>query len=217
MSWWTFPFERLIGILQKINTNDHIGGELEATIVKSFWRGANLRRFLNRSDCPEVIKQLKVLFDLSFSPRNDRSEESAPAENGKDRAHYTYQGVNYSRASTHLGNSLVLYYPSGAPSAIAGSIQRIGTEGEKTIFHIQRQAPLPAGKFDPFAPFPHFPPKTYSSRMEDVVDKVSPSSILSHCTRYEFTDDRAVILDLSRVSRTPERRIEPLADLLIQN
>lgn len=26
MSWWCFPFERLVGALQKINTNDHIGG-----------------------------------------------------------------------------------------------------------------------------------------------------------------------------------------------
>jgi hypothetical protein len=27
MSWWCFPFERLIGALQDINTNDLIGGE----------------------------------------------------------------------------------------------------------------------------------------------------------------------------------------------
>jgi hypothetical protein len=27
MSWWCFPFERLIGTLQKINTNEQIGGE----------------------------------------------------------------------------------------------------------------------------------------------------------------------------------------------
>lgn len=26
MSWWCFPFERLIGVIQKINTNDHKGG-----------------------------------------------------------------------------------------------------------------------------------------------------------------------------------------------
>lgn len=28
ISWWCFPFERLIGILQKVNTNDIIGGKL---------------------------------------------------------------------------------------------------------------------------------------------------------------------------------------------
>ncbi|KAJ3765267.1 hypothetical protein FB446DRAFT_698362 [Lentinula raphanica] len=26
LSWWCFPFERLIGVLQKVNTNDHRGG-----------------------------------------------------------------------------------------------------------------------------------------------------------------------------------------------
>jgi hypothetical protein len=28
LSWWAFPVERLIGQLGKINTNDHLGGEL---------------------------------------------------------------------------------------------------------------------------------------------------------------------------------------------
>lgn len=27
LSWWCFPFERLIGVLQKVNTNDHKGGK----------------------------------------------------------------------------------------------------------------------------------------------------------------------------------------------
>lgn len=27
MSWWCFPFERLIGVLQKVKTNDIVGGE----------------------------------------------------------------------------------------------------------------------------------------------------------------------------------------------
>jgi hypothetical protein len=27
ISWWCFPFERLIGALQKFNTNDHVGGK----------------------------------------------------------------------------------------------------------------------------------------------------------------------------------------------
>ncbi|CAK5270814.1 unnamed protein product [Mycena citricolor] len=41
-SWWTFPFERVIGYLQKINTNNHIGGDLEATLSRSFMRGGNI-------------------------------------------------------------------------------------------------------------------------------------------------------------------------------
>jgi hypothetical protein len=33
MSWWCFPFERLIGTLQKINTNDHIGGKFFSSTI----------------------------------------------------------------------------------------------------------------------------------------------------------------------------------------
>jgi hypothetical protein len=170
MAWWCFPFEHLIGTLQKINTNDHVGGELEGTIIWSFWRGANLQRHLNCQDCPELIKQFKVLFEHTFSLHLDRSAESVPNENGKDRAHYTHQSINYSRASTHLGNSLVIYYLSpDTMLPIAGSIQCIGTEGDTTYFCIQRQAPLPPGKFDPFLPFPHFPAKTYSWLMQNLI------------------------------------------------
>ncbi|KAJ6580211.1 hypothetical protein B0H10DRAFT_1834947, partial [Mycena sp. CBHHK59/15] len=66
-------------------------------------------------------------------------------------------------------------------------------------FSIQRQARLPLGKFDPFLRYPHFPAKTYSSKMEDVMDTISPSLVLSHCAHFKFSDKHAVILDLSRV------------------
>ncbi|KAJ3832861.1 hypothetical protein F5878DRAFT_435281 [Lentinula raphanica] len=59
LSWWCFPFERLIGVLQKVNTNDHRGVEMEATIVKTMARTANLRRWLRRPDCPAAVQQLK--------------------------------------------------------------------------------------------------------------------------------------------------------------
>ncbi|KAF7333828.1 Glycoside hydrolase family 92 protein [Mycena venus] len=42
LSWWCFPIERLIGVLQKINSNNHVGGEHEATVLRTWMRGANL-------------------------------------------------------------------------------------------------------------------------------------------------------------------------------
>jgi hypothetical protein len=33
MSWWCFPFERLIGVLQKINTNNRIGGKMASSLL----------------------------------------------------------------------------------------------------------------------------------------------------------------------------------------
>jgi len=36
ISWWCFPFERLIGALQKINTNDFVGGKfpMKSSFIK---------------------------------------------------------------------------------------------------------------------------------------------------------------------------------------
>ncbi|KAJ7819315.1 hypothetical protein B0H13DRAFT_2378458 [Mycena leptocephala] len=194
ISWWCFPFERLIGVLQKITTNDQIGGELEATITTSFTRSANLRRWLNRPDCPAVIKEFKTLFDHAYTPRWNATEESAPLVKDGERAHYTFRGVNYSRESTHLGNSLVLYSPSAGAEPIAGSIQKIVTDRKGTVFTVQRQAPLPADAFDPFLRYPHFPAKSYSSDMEDTFDTISPSAVLSHCARFDYSNNRSVIL-----------------------
>ncbi|CAK5272843.1 unnamed protein product [Mycena citricolor] len=87
ISWWTFPFERVIGFLQKINTNDHIGGELEATLSKSFMRGASIRQWLQRPDCPPVFIELKVLFDKTF-PSYNLPADSPPLAKAGERAHY---------------------------------------------------------------------------------------------------------------------------------
>lgn len=70
--WWMFPFERVIGILQKVNTNSKMGkhdfiavintykpiyaGELEATMLKTFCAGANLKALLQGDRCPPALK-----------------------------------------------------------------------------------------------------------------------------------------------------------------
>jgi hypothetical protein len=36
ISWWAFPFERMIGIIQKITTNEHIGGTSIYLTLTSF-------------------------------------------------------------------------------------------------------------------------------------------------------------------------------------
>lgn len=170
-------------------------------MLTSFMRAANIRRWLNRPDCPQVILEFKRLFDLTFKHRNFRDEDDVP-EPGADGepARYKYKGAIYSRASTHLGNSLIMYYPPSSTSATAGSIQKIQIIGNQVYFLIQRQAPLPSHKRDPFTPFPHFPAKTYSSKMQDgPMDRINPSSVISHVARFEFSDDRVVILNLSRV------------------
>ncbi|KAJ3874296.1 hypothetical protein F5051DRAFT_336049 [Lentinula edodes] len=204
LSWWCFPFERLIGTLQKINTNNHIGGEMEATILKSYVKSATLRRWLNRKDCPELVHTLKRLFNKTFgSDSKQLMGEATPtrmSSESRDCAHYTFGGVNYSRASAHLGNSLVLCYPSINARPVAGSIQRIELSNGQPFFHILLQQPLPPNKHDPFRRFPHFFATTYSSKMSSSAPiRVHASNVLSHVARFQFSQDRAVILNLSRV------------------
>lgn len=199
ISWWAFPFERAIGYLQKIHTTNRIGGELEGILTRSFLRGAALRRWLRRPDCPEIIKQFKGIFDRAFAPRSETVGTSPPLAKDGNRAHYMYNGVNYSRASAHLGNSLVYYYHPSSSTPIPGSIEQIHSKKNSTSLVIRPQTPLPKGKSDPFARyFPYFPAQTYSSKMQRTTHIVDPSAILSHYARYEFSDERAVVLNLSR-------------------
>jgi hypothetical protein len=178
-------------------------GVMEATIARSFMRGANLRRWLKRSDCPEVIRQFKRLFDKSFAPAAGGTNlETCDASPGSDeRAHYSRSGVNFSRASTHLGNSLVLYYPTlSSTEPIAGSIQSIRTNDDQVKFHIQRQAILSPTQSDPFRRYAWFPATVYSSRMvSGHYDVVPVSSVVCHVARFNFSSNRTVIVNLSRV------------------
>src|ERR1700722_4964065 len=111
-------------------------GQLEPTLLKSFIRGGRLRRLLARSDCPPAIKECAVLFNRTY-PKRDHIEpdvhgdqvtvDSSSVEDGVSQvppglrqvipwnkvtlhARFQHKGVSYTRCSTHLGNSLVLFY-----------------------------------------------------------------------------------------------------------
>lgn len=183
-------------------------GPLEQTIVRSFTRGANLRWWLNRDDCPEALRQFKLLFDKAFSRKPQKDEKYHPRRT--EVAHITYNGVNYSRATTHLGNSLVLYYARASPTAIntptAGSIEKIMVNGTVVQLSIRRQMQLPPGSYDPFLRYPSFPARLYSAEMDSgSLDVVPLTSVLSHVARYNFSN-QAVILNLSRVRFFSDQR-----------
>ncbi|KAE9390812.1 hypothetical protein BT96DRAFT_1001950 [Gymnopus androsaceus JB14] len=119
ISWWCFPFERLIGAIQKINTNDHIGGPMEATIVRTLVQTANLRRWLHRPDCPEAIRQLTLLFDKCFIPVNaPKSSNEFIQRKGTTQAYAKHNGVNFSPYITHKGNANIIYRPTAPVTVI---------------------------------------------------------------------------------------------------
>ncbi|KAJ3558229.1 hypothetical protein NM688_g1044 [Phlebia brevispora] len=61
--WWTFPFERLVGILQRVQTNMK-PGQLESTMMNTFCMAGNLRGFLSTSSCPLTLSDgLKLMDD----------------------------------------------------------------------------------------------------------------------------------------------------------
>ncbi|KAJ3873066.1 hypothetical protein F5051DRAFT_338267, partial [Lentinula edodes] len=68
-NWWGFPFERLIGKVQRMPTNHKIG-QLEYTLLKVFYKGALFRRWLMRPDCPDILKFCKYLLDKAYGYNN---------------------------------------------------------------------------------------------------------------------------------------------------
>jgi hypothetical protein len=223
ISWWCFPFERLINTHQKTTTNDHIGGglylrkiaskltkrlgQMEATMVKSYMRSGNLRRWLRRPDCLAIIRQVAALFEKVFPPFDPLAETTSPAPKlpKDERAHYTVQNylgkVTYSRASTHLGNSIILYYDAKhRNTVVAGQIQKIkGTADESPTFAVKHHVPLPSNVHDPFKRYPYFPAKCYSSKLNCEEEIIVFSDVVGHGARFELSHDRSVIVNLSRV------------------
>ncbi|KAF8144998.1 hypothetical protein K438DRAFT_1630884 [Mycena galopus ATCC 62051] len=169
-------------------------------------RGANLRRWLKRPECPKVLQEFHRLFNLYHD-----NEASQNGPEGRGTAYYDFAGMHFSKAETHMGNSLVSYLDDGRTSF--GSIEKIKVTPQGSVrFAIRHQAPLPPGKNDPFLHFPHFPARTYSSKMVDTLVDVDPIKVLGHYARFNFSGGRAVILDLRRVCSfvTSFRRVSNL-------
>ncbi|KAJ7127496.1 hypothetical protein C8R46DRAFT_53144 [Mycena filopes] len=53
-AWWVFPTERHLGKLGRFKTNGHAGGELEATMMRSWWKSIY---------CQDLVSQLQNLPD----------------------------------------------------------------------------------------------------------------------------------------------------------
>ncbi|KAJ7820136.1 hypothetical protein B0H13DRAFT_382951, partial [Mycena leptocephala] len=61
-AWWVFPFERHLGRLGRFKTNGHSGGELEATMMRSWWKSIY---------CQDLVAKLQDQEDRT--PEDDRA------------------------------------------------------------------------------------------------------------------------------------------------
>ncbi|KAG1825154.1 hypothetical protein EV424DRAFT_1298634, partial [Suillus variegatus] len=166
-----------------------------------------LHRWLSRPDCSPAIQECKFLFDSTYAPKSTGTLGEELAEDPLDdtilRARLKFNRIVYSRASTHIGNSQVFYYSQGdrLSSPVPGSIQHIYTTpmGE-LVFAVHKLLPRHDQSIDPFAMYPHFPAKMYSSSSSSHLENVKVSWVVSHFARWAVSSDTVVILSLSRVS-----------------
>ncbi|KAG2740643.1 hypothetical protein P692DRAFT_20880781 [Suillus brevipes Sb2] len=179
-SWWCFPFEHLIGILQRLPIN-HKFGELENTRLHSYIKAARLHHWLARTDCLPAIQECRALFDKVYAPKGapDPSQELA-ADPTDDIVQVPDLAMTSTvpedlyaliRASMHMGNSQIFFYPNGDQSltSIAASIKYI-YDNNCTI--------------DAFSMYPDFPAKLYLTNVQSRLEKVKVSWVVSHFARW---------------------------------
>ena len=236
-SWWCFPFECLIGHLQRLPLNDKFGepcvyftsdygvsnsfvGEMEQTALHAFIHSARLKSWFARADHPPAISACKELFDKYVQPGNAESSYSSTVSEKRPassctpsdlfplvsqshvvlHARYTFGGVVFSRHSTHMGNSLIIFYPSGNLQLfpVPGSIKYIFEHVGHVHFAVQQQLPSKHGA-DPFHHYPHFLAQLYSCCMSDSLEMIHPAWVLSHYAWWRFSPQCDVILTLAQV------------------
>ncbi len=100
-------------------------------------------------------------------------EYSLKCSRKREVARIKYRGIMYSRSTTHIGNSLVLYHPRGDRSLhpIPGSITSILQQGARYELVLRRQKPT-FGIPDPFQEYAHFPAKLYFTELESSFERI---------------------------------------------
>ena len=186
-------------------------------MILSYLKAGRLKQWLGRPDCPAFLRECKALFDKAFRTKSEDCPCPTPSSFGPVpqhlkaiirgpkialRARYMGDGVVYSRCSTHIGNSLVVFYPGGnrSSSPVPGSIQYIITYTDQdVVFVVQRQGSAAPELDDPYTDYPHFPARIYSNSLSPDLEVVRPDWVLSHYARWPMDKDYALVLTLSRV------------------
>ncbi|KAE9388291.1 hypothetical protein BT96DRAFT_960233 [Gymnopus androsaceus JB14] len=181
--------------MQKLNTNDHIGGVMESTMIKTLVCTANIHRWLHRPDCPKAIKQLKVLFDKSFVPANATSQTKEFVEmKGTRHAYASFNGINFSGVDTHAGNANIFYRPSPKPD----TKNKPTPDGTILHLHVQPYKRLSKHLYNPFLQYPHFSATTYSSTLIASANIITLDAIIAHAACFDYSLGRSVLVNLSR-------------------
>lgn len=166
-------------------------------MLHSFLKANRLKHWLARPDCPPAIKECKILFDRLSSP----TTISKPAGQSSSPARIQHDGLFYTKSTTHLGNSLILFSPGGdtATPLVPGQIKHISNSGNITTFFVHRHLPLESGITDPFEPYIHIPIKLYSSQLNSRLEIVQINWMAGHFALCPLSDKHVAVVSLSRV------------------
>lgn len=224
-SWWCFPFERLIGQIQRLLSN-HKLGQMESTLLHSYLNAANLRRWLNDPNAVGAFAQIRDTFNKIYRSKHSDSNasEELVADEDSDKtlqaaptdlqallpfgslvvlqARLKANDTIYSISKTHTGNSQVFYYPNGQLSSapVPGIIQYIFLRTGRYSLAVRPLIPAERGVTDPFCIYPYFPAKLYLSQPSTDLELVQPNWVHGHYARWKFDASHSVVLSLSRVS-----------------
>lgn len=194
-------------------------------MLESHLKASNLKRWLADPDSPQAVKDIKSLFDRVYASKagaasSDHYNEPEPRDGLSkpvprdlrplltDQAHkvqlqarYKRLGIIYATAQTHTGNSQILYHPGGDKRQIpvAGIIKYIYSEREDLFIAVQRAEPVHASINDPFANYPHWPARLYSSSQNAPIERILPTWVQCHFARWDCSQDHMVVLSLDRV------------------
>lgn len=203
-------------------------GQLESTLLYSFIRASRLRRWLARIDCPPAIRECKILFDKVYSHNRDECPNASSGDDNNSchrlvpvpddlrhlvsdnkvvlMARHQHGGIRFSRSSTHLGNSLIQFYPAEQTSSetVPGCIKYIYRAQTGVSFAVQRHPDVSPDTANPWVSYPHFPVRLYSTSLADKLESVKPDQVISHFVRYQLSPEHTLVLSLDAVSQTQD-------------
>lgn len=187
-------------------------------------RASKLRRWLSRSDCPPALEQVRRLFykaygNANFSRAVHSSEDEQHSSSGKYQAlppdllpllkqpdirttvlmaRHKHSGTIFARLSTHMGNSLIHFYPGGnAAPPDFGVIKYVYSVNG--VVHYAIQHLLPTSAVDPFLAYPDFPAVLRSAQLSGRLEVVKPHDVLCHFARWTMPSGDVVVLPLYKV------------------
>ncbi|KAG8212859.1 hypothetical protein J3R82DRAFT_11180, partial [Butyriboletus roseoflavus] len=188
-------------------------------LLQFFIQGARLRQWLSRLDCPPAIAECKWLLDKhinldhintttaqlknsAMKPWQPVPNDLAPLISQKHtmfHAYYQCGGVFFSQHSTHIRNSLVMFFPLGGGAPVPGCNEYIFEEGDKTQFAICHHLPTNTDTVDSFRHYPYFLACLYSKDLEAKMELVDPINMVSHFVRWQFSSSHIIVLSLTKV------------------